>query len=172
MKGALLEIPKEFKKYDSSWFYNLIISHNSTYIIDDKELSSLIDVIDREDLKSVLYLIYKIIIEDSLKPKVSKIPNNGIELFNPINGDLYGIYHIHLNNNILIWYLKWSKNGLKLNFEYRKHPFSSNYNPIISEIYKRDDDGYNINKEDYFTNLYNILNFNIDVLKFNEFKKQ
>jgi hypothetical protein len=88
MKGTLLEIPRELNKYDSSWFYNLIISHNSTYIIDDKDLSNLIDIIDIEDLKLVLYLIYKIIIEDSLKPKVSKIPNNGIELFNPINSEL------------------------------------------------------------------------------------
>ena len=27
----------EGSEYDSSWFYNLIISHNSTYIIDDKQ---------------------------------------------------------------------------------------------------------------------------------------
>ncbi len=51
----------------------------------------------------------------------------------------------------------------KYDSEYLKHPpQNDNYRTIISDIYKRDDDGYNYNFNEYFIKLFNILNFDIN----------
>jgi hypothetical protein len=119
-------IPKELRKYDSSWFINFTLSYNDTrFIIDESEIINLINSVsvNSTNLKLVLFIIYSIIISDSLTPKIRLIPENGIELKNPENSNLFGIYHAHLEEgHILIWYMTFNSDGYKIKFEYLKHP--------------------------------------------------
>lgn len=176
MKLRVVRIPKEFKKYNYSFYYNFIKSYkDSLFQIDNKSLLALLNI-DSNNIVLSFYVIYQILISNDLSPSsLNPKPSNGIELTNPNTKKLLGIYHIHLDSGyVLLWYLRWDEKGHFINFEYIKHPPSNdNYETIIKNIYKRNDDGFNIELNDYFINLYKILNFNINerILNFSKFKK-
>jgi len=172
----IIKIPNEFKnsKYTFEWFYNVIKSQKSSiYLINKEILNEILLIENLENLKLVLYIIYKILIQNSLTPNISPTPSNGIEFKNPNSNEYLGIYHAHLNDGyVLIWYLIYNEYGYCLNFDYIKHPpANDNYKTIIKDIYGRNDDGFNLEYDEYFINLFNILNFDIKEIKILKFKE-
>jgi hypothetical protein len=166
-----VKIANEYRKFDANYFKNFINTKKSDFIFD---IDNILIIKNSRNLLLSLYIIHLISISNDISANnINPKPLNGIQLINPENNKLIGIYHAHLNDNfILIWYLCWNENGYIIKFEYLIHPpANDNYQSIIKEIYKRNDDGFNLELNDYFINLNNIVNFNIneDVLKFNQY---
>ena len=170
----ILKIPRPFIGYSDDWFKKFIETYNSNYQVDINYLNNLISTIENVNIKLLLYLIYQILLTNELSPlSLNPKPLNGIEFRNPNNNKQLGVYHIHLNDGyVLIWYVSWNEMGIMLNFKYLKHPPSNdNYTKILKEIYKSEY-GYNFELGDYFKDLTNILNFNInEILNYYNFVK-
>lgn len=173
----IVRIPKEFRGYDYKFYLNFIKTYKeSSFLIDSKSLNSLLEI-DTKNITLSFYVIYQIILGDSLSPNsINPKPSNGIELRNPNTKDLFGIYHVHLEMGyVLLWYLTWNRRGYTIKFDYLPHPPpNDNYETIIKNIYTKNDDGFNIDMGDYFINLFKILNFDISehiILRFKNFNK-
>lgn len=166
----IVNIPSTFNKYDSEWYINFIRSYDSRFYINGIYLNLILSKVDEVNINIVLYVIYQILINDNLSTSsLNPKPSNGIELLNPFNLKPIGIYHVHLKNGyVLLWYLEWNEMGYSLRFLYEKHPpMNDNYKTIIESIYNGDNDGYNIELQNYFKDIKSILNFNI--LEYNKF---
>jgi len=174
----IAKIPKPFKNYENAWFINFINTFKFiSFDINKLEIAKLIDLSNESNIKIILYTIHQMLVCDSINPPtINPKPTNGIELKNPNTSELFGIYHIHLNDGfVLLWYLIWNESGQHIKFNYLKHPPSNdNYKTIIKEIYKRNDDGYNLDIESYFINSQHILNSYINekiIMTFKDFIK-
>ena len=68
MKLRVVRIPKEFKKYNYSFYYNFIKSYkDSLFQIDNKSLLALLNI-DSNNIVLSFYVIYQILISNDLSP--------------------------------------------------------------------------------------------------------
>ena len=119
-----------------------------------------------------LYVCYKILIENTLTPRSLNTPANGIEFKNPNTREDIGIYHVHLDGYVLIWYFRISNHNHFITFEYIQHP-SDDYKDIITDIYNRDDGGYNISSYSYFIDTPKLIkHFIMEYYSFMRYMKQ
>lgn len=164
-----IQIEDSLKNKTEDWFYDAIYNINSIFYFNN-DVEECIENMDENDKIKSLYVLYKILLENTLLPSIKPSPSNGLEFRNK-NKKLtnfldfkksypLGIYHCHLNNTtktILIWYIeKDNYSNLNIKTEYVKHP-NDNYKKILTNIYKNSD-GFNLNDnkyfKDYFKNIY------------------
>lgn len=181
-------IPKNHVNKNREWYYLFIKDEikNYQYKIDNRNIYNIVEQIENNNnynnsnfiIHNFLYFLYKLILSDKNTPILTLleggVPNSGIEFINKNTSELLGIFHIHLSgidNSVIIWYPTVDRSGVSLKFEYHIHP-SDDYEKILSDIYKRDDNGYHFEYCDYFINLKKLLDFTIkenNILKFKDF---
>ena len=150
-----VKIENEYKKID---FDKELITIDSDYYLDSETLI-LLDDIDISNRDTVKYVVYKILLKSKVFTDLNPTPKNGIEFVNKINRKEYlGIYHIHLNNEmVLIWYIELKDNQYYLKLEYLKHPKS--YKDILKSIYNKPY-AYDVYKKEFLKNCIHNTEFN------------
>jgi len=170
-----ITIPKNYLNKHKDFYINYIRNSKTDFRITLSNIQNIINSITKNNniknsdliVENFLYFVYRFIDCDNEYPnlKLSEggVPLNGIEMYNFNTRKYLSIYHIHLSEidkSVILWYIKFNKNGFTVQFEYLKHP-DDDYKSIIEEIYNRNDDGYNFSEGDYFKNLKNITETNI-----------
>jgi len=161
-----------YTSYD--FYFNYIKDNPQSFTIQYNDTDRIIKNIisnnkkysERDDIvKNFLYFLYKYTKIDNITKPLDEsdggIPTAGFEFINKETYTGCGIYHCHLSNidtSVLVWYpILKSNNKQYVHIEYLKHPSVSQYENLIKDIYNRNDDGYNINIGEYFSNSKHLL---------------
>lgn len=176
----VINLPNKYKKLSADELFQKLDSFRfSKYILSEKISEILAKIKDFENLKIILYILISILENNNLAPSnLNPKPSNGIQLSNPDTKFPLGVYHVHLNNSyVLIWYITNNRFGKNIIMEYIKHPpGNDNYLTILQDIYSRNDDGFNEDRNVYFKDSTKETYFDITIYeniikRFDIFKK-
>ena len=156
MRPVIIE--KSLQNKDELFYLNEILNNNSQFIINQYTINKIL-LYNKTDQILILYVIYKIIINNDLvNIGISPTPRKGLSFTDSITKNSLSIYHCHLNGRkVLICYVERNKLGdLNLQIEYINHPsIIDNYKSILTHIYKYTN-GYNTITNEYFKNYRNL----------------